>query len=341
MKNGRLGIGIIGALICVAVLIALLGPKLLERKPEPVPVDPGSGAQGGVTAKGVVESGNDIELSSQVKATVSRVLVEDGAAVKAGQLLLEFDSTKIEAQRMQARAALAGAEARYRELTSGYRTEDVTVAKSGRERSLAVFTQAKDEYERQRRLYDKGATTLVELNRAEERLRVSEGELGGAEANLAKFRYGTRNEERDQARAEVERAKAELSFIHGVLKDYRVYAPTSGLVAARFRDAGEGADVGTPLLHLINPETLRIRAELEETDVGRVKEGQKADVTMDAYHGKVFPGTVSKVFPVVLKKTQKSFDPMASFDINTQKIHIRLDDYSGLKSGMTVTVRFK
>ncbi|WP_170241955.1 HlyD family secretion protein [Geobacter argillaceus] len=295
----------------------------------------------GVTAKGVVESGTDIELSSQVKGTIRRVLVEDGATVKAGQLLLEFDTTKIEAQRRQMMAALAAAEARYREMKDGYRTEDVAMAKSGRERSQAVVTQAKDEFDRQRRLYDKGATTLVELNRAEERLRVAEGELGSADANLAKFRYGTRNEDRGQARAEVERARAELSFVDGVLKDYRVYAPISGLVAGRFRDAGEGADIGTPLLHLINPETLRIRAELEETDVGRVKEGQKAEVTMDAYRGKVFAGTVAKVFPVVLKKTQKSFDPMASFDINTQKIHVRLDNYSGLKNGMTVTVRFK
>ena len=341
MKNGRLGIGIIGALICAAVLIAYVGPKLLARKPAPVPVGPSSARPAGVTAKGVVESGNDVELSSQVKGTVKSVLVEDGATVKAGQLLLEFDTAKVDAQRQQARAALAAAEARYREQLEGYRTEDVAMAGSSRERSKAVATQAKDEFERQRRLYEKGATTLVELNRAEERLRVAEGELGSAAANLAKYRSGTRVEERDQARAEVERARAELSYLDAVLMDYRVHAPTSGLVAARFRDAGEGADIGTPLLHLINPETLRIRAELEETDVGRVREGQKAEVSMDAYLGKLFLGTVTRVFPVVLKKTQKSFDPMASFDINTQKIHVRLDNYSGLKNGMTVTVRFK
>lgn len=341
MKSGRFGILVIGVLGGVAILLALIGPKLLERKPVPPPVVSLQAGQGLVTAKGVVESADDVELSSQVKGTVRRVLVEDGDAVKAGQLLMEFDTTKIAAQRRQAAAALTAAEARYREVLAGYRAEDVAIAKSGMERAQAVLNQAGDEYERQRRLYDKGATTLVELNRAEEHLRVAQGEMGGAEANLTKHRSGLRKEEREQARAEVERLRAEVSFVDGVEKDYRVYAPVPGVVAGRFRVSGEGTDIGTPLLHLINPDRLRIRAELEETDVGRVREGQKAEVTMDAYRGKIFSGTVSRVFPVVSKKSQKTFDPMASFDINTQKIHVRLDDYTGLKNGMTVTVRFK
>ena len=63
-------------------------------------------------------------------------------------------------------------------------------------------------------------------------------------------------------------------------------------------------------------------------------------MTVEAFRNKVFRGKVSKVFAVVHKKTQKSFDPMASFDINTQKIFIRLDEYTGLRNGMTATVRF-
>lgn len=341
MKNGRFGILVIGILGGVAILVALIGPKLLERKPVPPPVVSPPAGQGGIAAKGVVESADDVELSSQVKGTIRRVLVEDGDVVKAGQLLLEFDTTKITAQRQQAAAALAAADARYREVLAGYRAEDVAIAGSNRERSQAVLNQARDEYERQHRLYDKGATTLVELNRAEERLRVAQEEMGGAEANLTKHRSGLRKEERDQARAEVDRQKAEVAYVDGIIKDYRVHAPVSGVVARRFRNTGEGTDIGTPLLHLINPDRLRIRAELEETDVGQVREGQKAEVTMDAYRGKIFSGTVSRVFPVVLKKSQKTFDPMASFDINTQKIHVRLDNYTGLKNGMTVTVRFK
>ncbi len=341
MKSGRFGILFIGALVLLAALLAIVGPKLVEKTPEKLPSVTDKGQQAGITAKGVVESADDVELSSQVKGTIARVMIEEGAEVKKGQLLLEFDQTKVEAQRRQARSALTAAEARYREATTGYRSEDIAMVTSASERSKAIYDQARDEYERQRRLFEKGATAQVELNRAEERMRVAEGDLSGAKANLAKHRHGVRNEERDQARADVERARADLQYVEGVMKDYRIHAPIDGIVIDKHKKRGEGCDFGTPLLRIVNVKSLRIRAELEETDLGKVREGQQVEVTVDAFRDRVFRGRVDKTFPTVQKKTQKSFDPTAIFDINTQKIHIDLDDYKGLKNGMTVTVRFR
>ena len=341
MKNTRLGIVIIGGLVILAALLAIVGPKLVGKTAEQAPKAAGFPRPAGVTARGVVETAQDVELSSQLKAIVSRVLVEEGAPVHKGDLLLEFDQSKIDAQRQQARAALAAAESRYREAVAGYRSEDTTVVSSSRERAKAIYDRAKDEYGRQQRLFDKGAATRVDLNQAQERLKIAESDLAGANANLSKQHAGVRSEALDQARADLERARADLQLVDSTLKDYRVYAPISGIVIERHKVKGEGADIGTPLFHLVNPATFRIRAELEETDIGRVTEGQPAEVTVEAFTDKVYHGKVSRVFPVVHKKTQKSFDPMASFDINTQKIQISLDDYSGLRDGMSTTVRFK
>jgi multidrug resistance efflux pump len=340
MKSGRYGITIIAALIILAALLAIVGPKLVEKRPEKLPAASDAGTQAGITAKGVVESAEDVELSSQLKGTITRVPVEEGAQVHKGQLLLEFDQSKIDAQRRQARSALAAAESRYREAVAGYRSEDILVAQGGKERAAAIYDQARDSYERQQRLFEKGAATQVDLNRAMERLKIAEGDLSGAAANLKKNRQGVRGEERDQAHADLERARADLQYIDSVSRDYQVYAPISGIITERQKNRGEGVDIGSPLFRIINPETFRIRAELEETDIGRVTEGQQVEVTVEAFRNKVFRGKVSKVFPVVHKKSQKSFDPMASFDINTQKIFIRLDEYTGLRNGMTSTVRF-
>lgn len=339
MKSGRLGITLIGGLIALALLLAVLGPKLVERKPAP----PGNGQEAvvSVTAKGVLESADDVELTSQIKSTVKQVLVAEGEKVAKGQLLMEFDSAKVAAQRKQAVAAISSAEARYRESLTGFRAEDIAMATSAKDRATAVFNQARDDYERQRRLFDRGATTQVDLNLAEERMRIAAGELAGAEANAAKHAKGARNEEKEQTRAEVAKVRADLQYIDGLLRDYSVFAPVAGIVAERHKDAGEGVDIGSPLMRIIDPASMRIRAELEETEIGRVREGQPVEATVDAFPNKTFKGRVTKAFPIVQKKTQKSFDPTATFDINTQKIHIALDDYSGLKNGMTVTVRFK
>jgi multidrug resistance efflux pump len=341
MKNGRFGIVIIAVLIVLAALLAVLGPKLVDKRPQQAAPAPGAPRPAGVTARGVVEAAEEVELTSQVKGVVSRVLVEEGVPVHKGDLLLEFDRAKIDAQRQQVRAGLAAAESRLREASAGYRSEDTKVVNSAQERAKAVYDRANDDYGRQLRLFDKGAATRVELNQAQERLKIAESELSGANANLTKQRVGVRSETLDQSKADLERARADLQLVDSTLRDYRVYAPISGIVIERHKVKGEGADIGTPLFHLINPATFRIRAELEETDIGRVTEGQPVEVTVEAFTGKTYQGKVSRVFPVVHKKSQKSFDPMASFDINTQKIQVILDNYSGLRDGMSTTVRFK
>ncbi|MRR14288.1 HlyD family efflux transporter periplasmic adaptor subunit [archaeon] len=135
--------------------------------------------------------------------------------------------------------------------------------------------------------------------------------------------------------------KAEAEHYRSYLADHSLVSPINGIVVERIRREGESVDVGTPVLKLINPGKMRVRAELEESDVGKVKEGDAVDVTCDSYPGKVFSGKVKRVFPFVQRREQKTFDPIASFDINTQRIYLSLDDFTGLKDGMTVTLRFK
>ena len=117
-------------------------------------------------------------------------------------------------------------------------------------------------------------------------------------------------------------------------------SPIDGVVINRFRDPYETVDVGTPILAIVNPDKLRVWAEVEETDAGLVKVGQSVSVTVDAHPGKEFHGKVTKVYAAVQRKSQRTFDPVATFDINTQKILIALDSYDGLVHGMSATVRF-
>lgn len=341
MKISRLGMIIILVLAAAVVALALFGPRLVEKKPAQQEAARMQQPRSGITAKGVVESGQEIVLGSQVKGQIRRMLVSAGSSVSKGQLLLEFDDEKALAQLQQSRAALAAAESHLKEVSSGYRSEDVAMAQTSRQRAEAVYQEAKSEFDRQQRLYSKDAAARVDVTRAEEKLKVAEATLRENEANLQKYRTGMRREEVERARAERDRAAADLRYSEGVLRDYRVTAPISGLVAERLRDAGESTEVGTPLMKIFNPDLMRIRAELEETEIGKVAPGQAVEVSADAYPGKLFEGSVTKVLPVVQKKTQKSFDPVASFDINTQEIHITLKDFSAFRNGMTVTVRFK
>jgi len=328
-------------LALITVVMALFGPLLFKKqRPSPLP----AGKQGGQSsyfAKGVVESEHEVLMGSQAAGVVSKVMVTEGDLVKQGQLLAAIDSAKITAQIKQAEALLVAARERLNERQAGSRQEDIAISENIMKSRKIVYEQARDEFERQQRLYQKDATTKVDRDRADEKMKVALEQLEEARQNEHKQKSGSRREEIAQARAEVANAEAVLAFQRVQREDHQIRAPRDGLIVAKLKEPGETVEVGTPVLRFVDPSTLRIRAELEESDIGKVRDGQAVEVTTDSYRDKVFAGKVFKVLPAVKKKSMKTFDPLASFDMNSQEIYIRLSDYGGLKSGMTVTVKFK
>jgi multidrug resistance efflux pump len=340
MKNNRIGIFLITALIALSIGLAILGPMLFRKQATSAPKETQPAKSASVVARGAVESEDEADIMSRVSGTIVEMLVSEGDAIKKGQPLVVFEKERITAKLKTAEAELLQARIRLRELKTGSRAEDVEMAKSNVARNKAVYEQERDDYERLKRLFSKNAAASIDLERAKEKMNVSLQDLKGSEANLKKLRRGPRKEEIEQAEAMVERAQSEVDYNKALLEDCTIYAPMDGVVQDRFKNAQETVDVNTPLLKIINDQKLRVRAEVEESDLGKVSVGQHAEVTTEM-KDKTYNGTVYKVSPVVNRRVQRTFDPMAAFDINTQTIYIRLDDYSGVRSGMSVTVRFQ
>lgn len=341
MKYGRFGILALVVLIVAALGLAVLGPRMFQKNSVPQLPIPQHPSRSGVSSKGVVESQREISLSSQIQGLIEEMTVAEGDLVKSGQQLVRLDDKKIKAHLELVEASRLEAEALLQERIAGSRSEDIAGAQSSVQRSRIIYDQKKNEAQRQKRLFEKEATTRYDMEQTEETMQVALAQLNEAQAKLSKLQTGSSKESIEQAKAGVAKVRAEIKYTRVQLSDYTLISPFDGLVIERFMDKGETVDIGTPLLTVIDPENLRIRAEVEETDVGRIRQGQAAEIFVDAFPERVFNGKVYKVFPNVSKKAQKTFDPMASFDINTQKIYLSLDDFSGLLPGMTVTVRFK
>jgi multidrug resistance efflux pump len=367
MKSNRFGVVIIIILAILSVSLALISPLFLNEKVgkagkveqgekaekagkagkvehnekiEKTAVDDAGLRDTLITAKGTVESEEEIEVSNQVMGIISEVRVREGDRVKKGQPLVLFNTSKIITRIRLSEAMHKEATAHLRELQVGSRNEDIEMARSRVNRAKVIYEKAKDEYERQKRLYQKEAATHRELDEAEEKMCVALEDCNESKAQLNKLLAGVREEEIEQARAAVEKTTSELRYYQAIVKDYTILSPIDGVVTERFQDAGEVVNIGTPILKLVNPQKLRVRAELEETDAGKVMEGQAVDVSTDAYKDKIYHGKVSRVFPVLKGYTLKTFDPGAAYDVKAQDIYAQLDDFSGLKDGMTVTVRF-
>jgi HlyD family secretion protein len=218
---------------------------------------------------------------------IARLFVEEGDLVREGQRLAVLDTFE------QRQAALAQSQA----LLKG-RQADV-------QRLQAELENARAEHERQRKLRADGLVTSAEIEAAELRVHVSEAALTRAQADI-------RSAEADLRRAQVELDRAQ------------VRAPVDARVVKIYARAGER--VGTNgIAELARTDGMYAVAEVYETDVARVRVGQRAVVRSTSVAGE-WPGTVERIGMKVGKMDVLGTDPAARTDARVVEVEVRLDD---------------
>ncbi len=234
-----------------------------------------------IAASGSVEPDQTVKVAFQVAGKVARVLVEEGAAVRAGQLLAELDSTDYRfgadaaaAQTGMARAALDKAQ-------TGARVQEV-------ERARAAYEQAADEYARLKKLYERKSLAPSDFIKIE-------AHYLGAKAQYEEAREGARREDKAAAKAALEQAQAGERVARKRLDDTRLLAPLAGLVAHRMVEAGESIGAGMPAFVIIDLEPAKVRVGVPESDIRLVRVGQAATILAPALPGQSFEGRVEQV----------------------------------------------
>jgi len=241
---------------------------------------------------------------------------EVGAASAA---LAELEAGSRSEDIAQAEAAVRQAKARLEELLAGSRPQEIAAAEAEVRRAQAEVDRHKDDYERQKTLHRedvistreyqsaKAAYEVAEarLREAEERLKlVKEGPraeqieqaraaLAKTEAELALLKEGPRQETIEQARARLQQTKEALALAETRLGYAILPSPLSGVVLSENVEAGEYVAAGTPVVTVGDLANVWLRAYVNETDLGRVKVGQKVEVTTDTYPGKVYEGRLA------------------------------------------------
>lgn len=217
-----------------------------------------------VTASGTLKPTNQVDISSELSGTVRTVSVDFNDQVKAGQILAKMDSSTLEARVMQARAALLTAEAKKNEA-------QVTLNER-----ITSF----DRLKKLRKLSDNKA--------------MSESDIEAAEANLARARS-----QLAMTDAQITEAKANLMSAETDLGKTVIYSPIDGVVLSRTLEPGQtvASSLQAPVLFILAEDLkkMELHVDVDEADVGVVREAQKAVFTVDAYPGKNFPAFISQV----------------------------------------------
>src|SRR5687767_7173368 len=230
-----------------------------------------------VSASGKIQPKRQVNISANTMGKVTRLAVEEGQRVKAGQFLLEIDPRSLAGQLERGEASIAAAQSGLAQGRTAVESANISI------------DLARQNLKRQQELWKDGLTTKEALERAQNDLAARESDLRAREQEIK-----TREQQIKQEQAGLATTRYNLSQVI-------ISAPMDGLITRRNIEEGETAVVGTMnnagtvLLTIADMSVLEAEIEVDETDIPNVQLGQLAKVTIDAVPDQEFKGRVTEI----------------------------------------------
>lgn len=304
----------VGVLVGLALSLALKGRDSAETKAAadakaaPAPTKPAEPKVGDVvlTATGYVTPRRRIALSPQVSGLVVWVGIEKSDIVQKDQILVRLRDVEYKARLAQAEANAANAKARLEELLAGSRIEDINVAKAAVAQQEALLAQAERTLARIKPSVEAKTESQQRLDDALGNRDAAAAQLLSTQALLARALAGPRSEEIASARATLAAANAATDDARVQLSDTVILAPSKGTVLEKLIEVGElvtpqnfGGARGarSELLSIADLSDLQVEVDVNEVDFQKIKAGNGARVTLDAYPTTVYEASIREIAP--------------------------------------------
>ena len=245
--------------------------------------------QASVSASGAVNPVTQVSVGTQVSGQIKELYVDFNSEVKAGQLIALIDPETFEYRVRSAQADLDSTRAQVL-------TAQANVASSNAQLSRARLdlAEAQRDLERQQTLVDKQFVTQSVADKA----RALVGNLGES-VKVAEAQMAVTNAQVKSAQASVAQRESSLAQARIDLARTKITSPVNGIVIKRSIEKGQtvAASLSSPELFVIaqNLQDMQVDASIDESDVGKIRTGQKATFTVDAFAGQTFEGEVRQV----------------------------------------------
>ncbi len=308
-------------------------------------------------ATGIIEA-TEVNVSPKISERIEWLCCREGDVVKRGDTLIRLDNREVMAKLNEGKAALQGAEAGYNVSQANLenaraRVEsakaELKAAESEVDRARALFQEARDNFQRISELFSQGYATQRDRDAAKAAHDATQAQFNTAVARKQSLRAalttamaGIKAAEAQvtSAKATIGEAEARLKLIETQSKDTEVLSPIDGVIAYKSYEAGEMVSSGKPIYTLYDLKTLWARIDIEETEIGRIKLGERAIIMAEASTDKGYDGEVIEIGIEAEFATQRDVT-RGRQDIKTFRVKVAVNKPEGfLKPGMTVMVRF-
>lgn len=298
--------------------------------PDPVRLIAGAGR--------VEPQSEEIRIAADLDGRLAGVPVEEGERVQRGQIVAIIGNDDYAARVQIAAAEVAERRADLERVVNGSRIEQRLEAEATVREAEAALEHANIERKRRTSLFENGLIARSEFDLAEREYRSVQARYDSAFQRATLVKYESRPEDFRRAQAALERANAQHAEAQALLARTVIRSPIDGTVLRKHRKTGESVSAvsQTVILTLGNCGRLRVRMDVDENDVGRLRIGQAAWVRADAFGERKFAGTVVQIGQAVGRKNVHTGEPAEKLDANVLETVIELEPEAAIPVGLRV-----
>lgn len=293
---------------------------------------------------GRVEGASEVvNVGSGADGVITAIFVKEGEQVKKGDPIALIECEAIKAEIGIEMASLEGLKQLRLRLLRGSREEERVVADDAVINAEAEAKQARAHYERLARLLEPGVVSKEAVEKASSDLEVAEGKLKAAINKRKLVGVAPLPEEIAKIDTEIKAAQERVNNAQARLNKCSIKAPISGMVVRANMKAGElySTSYPQPIISIADLSSLKVRAEVDERDIGNVHLGQDAAITADAYPNIKFHGKISRIGNLMGRKKVRTGDPAEKSDKDVLEVIIDMDKADSLLIvGLRVNVLF-
>lgn len=278
-----------------------------------------------------------IEVGSRVGGRVRQVSVDEGDAVTAGQTLVQFESAHLEAQLAAAEHRTERLKIMVDKLTAGPRKQEIEMVRAEVAASQARQRNANSQLSRADEAGEK-IYSREQMDNLRMAVDVAAAEVHAKQAQLALLEEGTRPEDLQIARRELEEAQDEALRLADQLNEATVKAPVPAVVEVFDLEPGDLIAGGAPLATLVRTDELWVRCFVPTTLLTFVSVGQTVQVSVDARPGRAFQGRVQRINRVA-EYTPRNVQTFEQRQDQVCAVKVQVDDPDDfLRPGMSAVV---
>ncbi len=279
----------------------------------------------------------EYRISTKVPSRVLEIRVKEGDYVHKGDTLVLLDAPEVDAKLQQARAAEAAAAAQDRKALRGARQEQIQGAYEMWQKAKVGVDIAEKTYQRVKNLFDQGVIAAQKLDEATAQRDAAIATEKAAKSQYDMAKNGAQQEDKDAARALVERARGAISEVNAYVGETVLIAPRDGEVTDIFPVVGELVGSGAPIMNIAEMNDLWVTFNVREDHLSHFKQGATIETNIPALGKENVKMTVFHMKDLGSYATWKATKTTGQFDMKTFEVKVRPDQpIEGLRPGMSV-----